>query len=544
EFKHLYFQVQKLLNKRVTLALKYDQLKTPEIHCTLVKPITERITKWADKKAVAARIARVLPSVPLAVDQTPKFGPQKSNSGFSKGTARYSGDTAEDEPLECLLFILLLLRYEYLIQSENNLIVFELLTTKANLCELLAIRLLKEFKSFTRINLLFIAPLNNDLFAEDLRYLFNTLELSVLSKSKKFLSQPVIVRALDKFYNGELILKSFESGVQFFQNESEELGLLNHDIINYKYNKITFNNIIKRSNIVPKYQSLVINLKLLFFIIQPYSHVLFLRIIEVLFWILGLNFNIEFLLKILNIEFILFKKIIWNYLDFILIILINISFVMKFVYPNYFSDSFSLISIILLPRTLSVFNNYQFFNMIMVSFKKMAWNLMGLICLFFSLISGFYFSFLTLSNNMSKLDVLFSMVKIFFGFTPAVWNNWKNYNNLGKVIIMGYLFLIQFIIGSILAIVLSGVFAKVNNNNHDEFNYFKTVNLILYFKVSQLNEQKKHQILNVFKFPIIIMIFVYEKIVFARLYQQKVNLGNELKNYTFLTKTNDFYQDT
>ena len=37
---------------------------------------------------------------------------------------------------------------------------------------------------------------------------YNTLELAVLSKSKKFLSQPVIEQILDRFYqDGELIVK-------------------------------------------------------------------------------------------------------------------------------------------------------------------------------------------------------------------------------------------------------------------------------------------------------------------------------------------------
>ena len=49
--------------------------------------------------------------------------------------------------------------------------------------------------------MLFIKPL----YEVDQQYNFNTLELSVLCNAKKFLSQPIIVRILERFYNGELI---------------------------------------------------------------------------------------------------------------------------------------------------------------------------------------------------------------------------------------------------------------------------------------------------------------------------------------------------
>lgn len=560
EFKYLYFRIQALINKRVTLSLRYEQFKTPEIHSSLVKPISEKIVKLLGNQAIAKKLQKII--------QTPRYGNTKSSSDVDVSSS--------------LIFILFLLKYEYLIQSENNLILFELLSTKANLCELLAIRMLKVYQSFDRINVLFQAPLFNDNFDTDQRYSFNTLELSVLSKSKKFLSQPIIIRIMDRFYNGELILKPNRDQDNHFMDlkgktlaEAEELigdCIDQRDVINYQFRKITISKIIQRSNIVPKYQALVLNLKVLCFMLLYFTLILnpketgqtdILTYVEVLFWLVGFNFNLEFFLRIFNVEFVFFKKIIWNYMDAILIILIDMSLALKFLKPIYFRDAFSLISIILLPRSLSVFNNYQFFNLITLLLKKMLWNLMGLCCLFFALISGFYFSFITLSKKThSNSEIMFDMVKVFFGFTPSVWNNWDNYNTLGKIIQMGYLFLIQFIIGSILAIVLSGVFAKINQNNHEEFNYIKTINMIVFFKSSSnlkspSNNNKIYlslyrinyrvlmilvSVLNIFKIPLILSIFIYEKMV-SSFYKEKVAMGNELKFYTFFRKDKDYDQD-
>lgn len=513
EFKYLYFKIQKLINKKVNLSLKYEQLKSPEIHSTLIKPITDTIIKTADAKSLLYK---------LKTYDIYKYGEEQ---------------TVSDK----VVFILLLLRYEYLIQSENNLISHELLITKANLCELLAIRMLREYKSYNRINLLFINPLRTQTF--------NTLELAVLSNSKRFLTQPIIVRILDRFYNGELIRDSLYN----MENDDDERSLIGNNVKHNKLAKLTFKNIVSRCRYVPKYQSLVINLRLVAFMMMYFLLILSKRGsqfskyslsgIETAFWLIGMQLNLEFLLKISKIEVRFFRMIIWNHIDFILICLVDLSFLLKITYLPYYRDVFSLISIIILPRMLSVLNNYRFFNLIIVSFNRMMWNLMGLLCFFTSLISGFFFAFITLSKDRSNYDIMFDMVKIFFGFTPSVWNNWDNYNPLGKTIQMAYLFLIQFFIGTVMAIVLSRVFAKVNEQNQQEFDYFKATNLILYFKMAEINSENSAimKLLNLANFPTNVLIMTYEMLI-GRFFVPTQDTTNELKFYTFLSR-NDYDQE-
>lgn len=547
EFKYLYFKLQKLLNKKVVLSLKYEQLREPEIHMTIVKPLSTKVIELAGIGIIQKVVGRS-----SSPNQTPRFGPQDVLS------------SAEQKVCGSLVFILLLLRYEYLIQSQNNLIKVDLLLTKANICEILAIRMLREYKSSQRTKMLFISALKTKNF--------NTLELAILTKSKKFLSQPVIVDILDRFYNGDLIVKNYnchtdETSSEEVVHQLEEQPLLpeSKSVVNYRYSNTSLSKIYARTTLVPKYQSLVINLKLAFFSLLQFGLIinhkqisheqtemgyLFL-LTELFFWGTVINLNIEQIIRLRSIEFIFLRKIIWTWVDFTLLLLTDFTFVMRIlmalgkVESGMYYDCFSIISIVLLPRMLSVFNNYEFFNMIILSLKKMVWNMIGLCFLFASLISGFYLSFISLAIDRTSSEIAFDMVKIFFAFTPAVWNNWDSYSNLGRAIQMGYLFLIQFIVGTILAIVLSEIFAKVSKSNREEFVYFKATNLVVYFKAGNAIHKldiMNNFILNMFKFPIVILIYIYEQMV--AIIRSKQADTSAMKNYTFLDKEKDFWQDS
>ena len=587
EFKYLYFKIQKLIHKRVVLSLKYEQLKSPGVHSTLMKPLASKIVEIASISNLSKKINRVINSLPtVSPYQTPRFGPQTN--------ANYNHDVNGDLKLSInLVCILLLLRFEFTIQAENNLIKYDILNTKATICEILAIKMLREYKAYDRINLLFTNPMRDDHFQNKFPSRissYNTLELAVLSKSKKFLSQPVIEQILDRFYDGELIVKRNndlinESIVQslldvnsMFKNLEEQTSLLNdksdNAVINYTFKKLSLHKITTRANIVPKYQSLVMNMKLIFFAALHFILILkqkhtkwytdpsntFMKITELLYWLLAFNFNFELFIKLRNINFKFLRKIIWTYADLILILLIDSAFFLRIfsllnkVGTEDYHDAFSLISIVLLPRILSVFNNYEFFNMITQSLKKMLWKLIGLFFLFISLISGFYLTFISLAIDRNSYEIAFDMLKVFFGFTPAVWSNWDSYNNLGRAIQMGYLFLSQFIIATILAIVLSQVFSKVSLSNKEEFAYFKSTNLVVYFQTSDIFYENGfygksnrfttvgilYMFMNLFKFPIKLINIIYELIV-ANINSKKGH--NNLKQFTFLNKEQDYYQD-
>ncbi|KAG5419359.1 hypothetical protein I9W82_003126 [Candida metapsilosis] len=578
-FKSYYFQIQNLININVSISLKFEQLKTPEILSTLIKPIIVEIISITDRSQSQ-----------LATSSSHLIDP-KSRLKISTFT----------------IYILLLLRYEYLIQSENNLICFDLLVTKANVCELIAIRMLREYRSWQRIEMLFIKPPqglsdtnsdnnNNNNMATMGMMDVNTLELSILSESKRFLSQPIVIHILKRFYNGDLVHGGsclyYQNG-QFRDDEKSALlgrkygarkqhpsrynmvagGDSNNRNCNFttdcdiedidgdsdieetifddSRNKFSIVRIMNRSQLVPKYQHVLINLKLINFAIVYFIMVLKPKssplLIELYFWLLALSFNCEVFTKLFNIDHRFLNLVIWNHIDLLFILIIDLCFTFKFIlrWPQYYHDTFSLIGIILFPRILSVFNNYRFFNLILLSFHKMIFNLIGLVLFFFTLISGFYFTFITLSHTQTKQDVLFNMLKIFFGFTPSVWNYWDDFNTLGKIMQMSYLFLIQFIVGTILAICLSGVFTKTRENIEHEFNYFKSNNLVLYFKMGQLNQRSGvvSSYCQLFQMPLVGIIVVYEAIMHVLFKKRKSGTTTsenvDLKHFVFISNDYD-----
>ncbi|OBA23691.1 hypothetical protein METBIDRAFT_18801, partial [Metschnikowia bicuspidata var. bicuspidata NRRL YB-4993] len=600
EFKYLYFQIQEQINRNVVLSFRYEQLKTPELRLSLIKPLVSYIVELSSTQSLKTAFSNHLATTPgISSFETPLFGP----IGFPSFPAN---ELMTSRLSPCVIYVLLLLRYEYMIQSENHLIMYDLLITKSTICEFLAIRILREYNSNERINLLFINPMAHHEEHVQLKHTkhldsFNTLELSILSKSKKFLVQPVIIGILDRIYNGELIMKDknatklnnllrkpvsssstdrafeesfllpkkgsehdFENG----QPEDESPVLVSGDvyegsIVNYKFNQITIKKVFVRSNVVPKYQSLVINLKYEFltilFLILVFRHKYRQSsgYLGTLFWVVALSFNFDVIIKLLHIEFKYLKKVIWTYIDILIVTLIDVSFFMRLllgfgkIHSQTYFNCFSLISILLFPRMLSVFNNYEFFNMIIVSLKKMTWNVIALSCLFTSLIFGFFLCFISLTIDMSTYEVAFAMVKLFFGFTPAVWDNWERFDNLGRVLQLSYLSLIQFVFATILAIVLSNVFAKVSESNKEEFEYLKTTNLIIYlkwasFKLFGDTESKLTRVFDFFvsvsKFPIILIIYFYEILIKdnKRLLQKQ---RKDLKHFTFLNREDDLYED-
>lgn len=592
EFKYLYFQIQKLINRDVKYSFKYEQLKTPELRISLIKPLVTRIIDLSRLRALEGIFKNYAsPDTVSNAYESLHLGPN--------GYGSFPGEEQSGQHISLnVVYVLLLLKYEYMIQSENNLIMYDLLITKSTICELLAIRMLREYNSKDRINLLFINPMKHHNEYEQLKHTthldcFNTLELSILSKSKKFLSQPAIVAILEKVYNGELIIKEQDNiDLQSWSDvlrpcrSQKHLNELYHyrgpiddpkpdpfsegKFVNYRFNRTTIKKIFVRSNVVPKYQSLVINLKYAFltllFLALVFKHKNNLKtnsrdmnsVLSGLFWIMALSFNFDVIVKLLHIEYKFLKKIIWTYVDMLIVFLIDISFVLRILYgldkieSSTYYNCFSLISILLFPRMLSVFNNYEFFNMIILSLKKMTWNVIAMFCLFISLIFGFFLCFISLTIDMSIYEVGFAMLKVFYGFTPAVWDNWERYNVLGRSVQLAFLSLMQFVVTTILAIVLSNIFAKVSETNKEEFEYLKTTNLIIYLKWASLQMSPKNEnklvawinyIVKTFKLPIILIIYAYETVTKDhRIISQTQQ--RSLKNFTFLNRDDDLYADS
>jgi hypothetical protein len=119
-----------------------------------------------------------------------------------------------------IIYCALLAKSHYMELSEKNLAQAGTNTSRASLCELLAIKLLKRF-STTRIELaavlttswnpcqgvssqtLSMSYLNQD----DLEEISNALEIAIATTSKKFLATPLVQTIISDIYSGKLVLR-------------------------------------------------------------------------------------------------------------------------------------------------------------------------------------------------------------------------------------------------------------------------------------------------------------------------------------------------
>lgn len=401
------------MNRDITLSFLPEQLRTPEIRISLIKPLVWSILAISSKRFLEAALRHA------------QSGPESQYTSF--GTF---GVATELSISTNVVYVLLLLRYEYIIESKNNLIIYDLFVTKANICEVLVIWHLREYRSSGRISLLFITPMRYDdtehpRHTEQLRHTkhlqcFNTLELFILSKSMKFLAQPAVVQILDRIYSSELMVNEQHeavcsllyflpgarnvSGAQpcfrsagtdtyFVVKDTKNDTQSDSRVVNYKFNHIAIDKVLMRYNTVPKFQALVIKLKYAAMTVLLVALVLRNKgtlpdtgvsgagdAFAVVFLMVALSFIVEVAVKFLHIEFMFLKRIIWTYVDICIMFVIDASFVMRVLYGLVEVDSvayyncFSLISILLIPPMLSVFNNYRFFNMIFGSLLKMLRN--------------------------------------------------------------------------------------------------------------------------------------------------------------------------
>lgn len=490
DFAFLYPKIKGVIDTKLKLLLKYENFKQPEIYRSIVRPLTNTLIELK---------------------------------------------SFEEHPF--IIHILLLLRYEYQIQSQFNLVRFDLLQSKATLVEILAIRMLREYNNQVRMNLMFIDPLRK----------FTTLDLAILSELKKFLCQPVVIQIMDKLFTGEAILigNTRHNNVSFDPENQKLLAIPQvsfFEVLPYNALAATLRDCIKRATSVPKYVEYVHIMKLILLALTYLELLLVLQeniALHCLITILTIDMNIQYMLRIRYVSWDLLNRIVWTYADFVLIFLLDITIV-SLVITGKPHEVANLILIVLFPKIiLHMFSHYEFLNLILISFKQMTFKLLGVFFLFISLISGYYVSFIKLSKSSVKdSEVLYGMLQVFFGFTPAIWSNWENYDSLGNIIQLNYLFLMQFILSTILAIILSQEFVKLNNVNLEEFHYLQTLNILVELKQSF---QSFRSITSLgLNYPLSIFIWAYER------YHQWRNNNSansdkykkEMKLFTFVQEQN------
>lgn len=349
-------------------------------------------------------------------------------------------------------------------------------STRAKVCELLAIKLLKEYSTRELIDALSydFYPLQGvpgiqtpvtprDGKPKPAAARTSTLEVAIRASAKHFLAHPLVVQQLEAIWNGAI---SFYSSADNLHRQNTKgsvstpqihspRGRRNERTPLLNFQKPFENGVapgtpparrtvtlydprnasmFKLSRLrVPRYRqffstcSLAILIGLFLAVLIERSN----RItsLELLFWFWSAGFMLDELVGFTEQGFSLYIMSFWNIFDLGILVLLIIYYCMR-IYTVFLVgshggiDAYDVLAanaVLLLPRIFSVLDHYPYFSQIILAMKIMSVDLAAVFILIFISCSGFFVFFL--ANTKSNAgEVAFKIFQILMGFTPAAWD--------------------------------------------------------------------------------------------------------------------------
>ncbi|PGH16476.1 hypothetical protein AJ80_05160 [Polytolypa hystricis UAMH7299] len=497
---HLTHTIRMLVAARCETTLTWEQLRSPQVSQFLLKPIQQEIhTAHFSRATLYALMANCLQFI-KEVDLNP------GNSGTSK--------------------------------------------TRAMVCELLAIKLLKEYTTRELIDALSYDfwPLQGQApppSSSTLRgpswntsqrskpYLraarISCLEIAIRAQAKRFLAHPLVVQQLEAVWAGNVV---FHAAADYIHRQPQLAALYSrrgygstavetqgNRTINNSYSpdlssltslrrSATLYNprdasLFKLSRLrVPRYRqflstcSFAILLVLFLAVIQDRS--LTITSMEVIFWLWSAGFMLDELVGFNEQGFSLYLMSFWNTFDLGILLLLFCYYCLRIygvVAPESRKQDIATLAydvlaanaVLLLPRLFSVLDHYRYFSQLLVAFRMMVADFIAVFILIIIACSGFFVAFTFSSNSTeSPGSVIYALFQMLMGFTPAAWKLWDGYNTLGKAILTLFLFICHFLVVTILITVLTNSFMAIVQNANEEHQFVFAVNTLSMVKSDAL----------------------------------------------------------
>ena len=471
--------IRLLIIQRCETTLSWDQLRSPQVSQFLVKPIQQQI---------------------------------RTNQ-FSR----------------CTLYALLANCLQFNKEAQQNPGNVGVLRTRAMTCELLAIRLLKEYNTRELIDALSydfdplqgLTPPGTSGTATPRMpraARTSTVEVAIRTQSKRFLAHPVVVQQLEAIWAGTIVFHSaadslHRAPVKLFSRQ-RGYGTMPQatsapDALLYLRRSVTLYDpreasLFKLSRLrVPRYRqlfstlSLAIMLGLFLGVLMQRS--LDITALEIVFWFWSAGYMLDEVVGFTEQGFELYIMSVWNAFDLGILMLfvayyilrlygILIPTVRKHYVANMAYDVLAATAVLLFPRLFSVLDHYRYFSQLLIAFRGMAVDLVAILVLIIISCSGFFIAF-TLSFGDEALDAgaaAYALFQMLMGFTPAAWEIWPGYNALGKLLLTLFLFICHFLIVTILVTVLTNSFMAVVQNANEEHQFLFAVNTISMVKSDAL----------------------------------------------------------
>ncbi|KJZ77964.1 hypothetical protein HIM_02601 [Hirsutella minnesotensis 3608] len=402
-------------------------------------------------------------------------------------------------------------------------------TTRAKVCELLALKLLKEYTTRELIDALAydFYPLQGlpggyatlPLVKQTLTASrTSTLEVAIRASAKHFLAHPVVVQQLEAIWNGAITFYSSADRLHRDDAPARQPQGLNGSAVGPDVRTPLLGSLppkpghfpvppgrrtvmlydprqasmFKLSRLrVPRYRSFLSTLSLAV-LIGLFLAVLVERSVqitglELVFWFWSAGFMLDELVGFNEQGFALYIMSFWNIFDLGILVLLIAYYCMRaygvfLVDPHHWNDmAYDVLAanaILLLPRIFSVLDHYQYFSQLLIALRLMAVDLAAVFVLVLIMCSGFYVFFtLSMSTNGGG-DVAYKIFQIIMGFSPAAWEVWPKYNFLGRTLMMMFLIICHFLIVTVLISVLSNSFQNIASNATEEHQFLFAINTI------------------------------------------------------------------
>ncbi|KAI1335463.1 hypothetical protein F5Y15DRAFT_250248 [Xylariaceae sp. FL0016] len=403
-------------------------------------------------------------------------------------------------------------------------------STRALVCELLALKLLKDYNTRELIDALSydFDPLQgapelpgarpNTARARAAVARSSTLEVAIRASAKRFLAHPLVVQQLEAIWNGAISFYSSHDSLHRMSLPISDPGsdrqgrvdartpLLGHQHAKEQMDRLPFHAIPVRRTVtlydprnaslmklsrlrVPRYRQFFSTCSL-FILICLFLAVLIERSakitsLELVFWFWSAGFMLDEVVGFNEQGFSLYIMSFWNIFDLGILLLLIIYYCMRvygvfLVEPRQWNemayDVLAANAVFLVPRIFSVLDHYQYFSQLLIAFRLMAVDLMAVFVLVLISCSGF-FVFFTLSRNSNEgPEVAYKIFQILMGFSPAAWDVWPEYNYMGRLLLVIFMVISHFIVITILITVMTNSFMKIATNAREEHQFLFAIN--------------------------------------------------------------------
>ncbi|KAI2001985.1 hypothetical protein LOZ52_005665 [Ophidiomyces ophidiicola] len=415
--------------------------------------------------------------------------------------------------------------------------------TRAMVCELLAIKLLKEYTTRELIDALSydFHPLqgqsppstSSDLHAapawhprnRDHHELFkgiriSCLEIAIRAQAKRFLAHPLVVQQLEAIWAGTIVFHyaadhlhrqpsglltprsqygSFNSGAMNALNQAHTAskGVVRRSASLYDPRNAS---LFKLSRLrVPRYRQFLSTcsfaMLLLLFLTVVQKRSFELGSLELIFWFWSAGFMLDEIVGFNEQGFSLYLMSFWNTFDVGILFLLFCYYCLRLYsvilvdhdIANTAYDVLATTAVLLVPRLFSVLDHYRYFSQLLIAFRMMAADLLAVLILIIIACSGFFVAFtFSFGHGDSPSSVAYALFQMIMGFTPAAWQLWDRYNFLGKAILTLFLFICHFLVVTILITVLTNSFMAIVQNANEEHQFLFAVNTISMVKSDAL----------------------------------------------------------